>query len=656
MQLSWSDGDFQLLGDTIRATPNSSTNGSGGLVFQGFYTQLQFQISHYSPTNQDGPVRFTTNLGFTLCSDIDNDGVPSIYDLDSDNDGIFDLYEAGHGQADLNNDGTIDGAPASFGANGLYDAVETIADNGVLAYTIANSETILDSTVDAYDTDADGDGCNDTEEENIPDPDDNGIAGTGTPTVNSQGLVTTITYGAPVNNSWQNPAVGPCVAEVCDDGIDNDLDGLIDCADSDCMPAISFSLVTDIACEGTTSVPLSGGSPTGGSYSGIGVSGNTFDASVAGLGVHLITYTITDGNGCTNTATDNITVEPLPTTSLQLSDSLVCGGAGMITLDGETPAGGTFSGTGVSGSTFNAGLAGVGTHPIEYTYVDVNGCEATAVDSITVLIPPSVSLVLSDDIDCINNTSLILSGGVPTGGTYTGTGVTGGVFNASTAGLGVHTITYTFVDVNGCTGTASDDLTVVDLPSVSLTLTNDLDCVTNSSLTLDGGTPSGGTFSGVGVSGNNFDASVAGVGVHQITYSYTDGNGCTNTAADDITVDPPPSVALQLLDSLTCEGASVLELRGGSPSGGTYSGTGVIGTNFDATITGTGTFPVTYTYTDGNGCTASAVDSVTVLDAPNISLVLSDDEECINNTVLTLDGGTPMGGGLFRNWSKWWQF
>ncbi|RMG31705.1 MAG: T9SS C-terminal target domain-containing protein [Bacteroidetes bacterium] len=53
---------------------------------------------------------------------------------------------------------------------------------------------------------------------------------------------------------------------------------------------------------------LSEGSPAGGSYSGTGVSGNTFDPSV-GAGTYLITYTYTDANGCTATASRNLEVQ-----------------------------------------------------------------------------------------------------------------------------------------------------------------------------------------------------------------------------------------------------------------------------------------------------------------------------------------------------------
>jgi hypothetical protein len=63
--------------------------------------------------------------------------------------------------------------------------------------------------------------------------------------------------------------------------------------------------------------------------------------------------------------------------------------------------------------------------------------------------------------------------------------------------------------------------------------------VCSASFALTGGSPSGGTYSGAGVSAGNFDPTVAGLGVHVITYTYTDGNGCSNFCTFNITVASP---------------------------------------------------------------------------------------------------------------------
>lgn len=65
------------------------------------------------------------------------------------------------------------------------------------------------------------------------------------------------------------------------------------------------------------------------------------------------------------------------------SDNVVCVDDGLVTLTG-TPAGGTWTGNGVSGSTFSPGVAGIGTQSLTYTYVDTNGCSGTAEISIVV--------------------------------------------------------------------------------------------------------------------------------------------------------------------------------------------------------------------------------------------------------------------------------
>jgi hypothetical protein len=52
------------------------------------------------------------------------------------------------------------------------------------------------------------------------------------------------------------------------------------------------------------------------------------------------------------------------------------------------------------------------------------------------------------------------------------------------------------------------------------------------------GSPAGGTFSGTGVSGNDFDPASAGPGTFDIIYAYTDVNGCSNSDTVTVVVDP----------------------------------------------------------------------------------------------------------------------
>ena len=410
------------------------------------------------------------------------------------------------------------------------------------------------------------------------------------------------------------------------------------------LPAVSLSLGKTTSCDNETTLALTDGLPSGGTYSGAGVSGNNFDASTAGVGVHIITYSYTDGNGCTSTATDDIAVYSTTAASLTLVTDSDCISNSALVLAGGFPSGGTYSGVGVTGTNFDASLAGIGTHTITYTFTNANGCEAEATDDIIVNDIPSVTLALVSNETCVTNTALALAGGTPVGGSYSGPGVTGNSFDASAVGIGVHTSTYTYVDGNGCENTATDAIEVFELPTVSLSLSQSTDCSSNNNLALSGGIPSGGTFSGLGVTATNFDASAAGVGTHTISYTYTDANGCTNVATEDIQVFALPNVSLTLADDSDCEDNTTLLLAGGMPAGGTYSGPGVVGTNFDASVAGLGTHTISYTYIDGNGCENTATDELTVHSLTIVDLSLSTDELCEDVVGINLSGGIPSGG------------
>ena len=49
-------------------------------------------------------------------------------------------------------------------------------------------------------------------------------------------------------------------------------------------------------------------SPAGGVWSGPGIVGNTFNAALAGLGVSRVTYTVTNGFGCSSSRFENVVV------------------------------------------------------------------------------------------------------------------------------------------------------------------------------------------------------------------------------------------------------------------------------------------------------------------------------------------------------------
>tara|TARA_B100000508_G_scaffold124704_1_gene108183 strand:+ start:18165 stop:33218 length:15054 start_codon:yes stop_codon:yes gene_type:complete len=404
------------------------------------------------------------------------------------------------------------------------------------------------------------------------------------------------------------------------------------------LPTVSFSNLSAV-CVDASAFSLSGGTPTSGTYTGTGVSSGSFNAASAGSGSHVITYTHTDTKGCKNSDTSIQVVNSLPTVSLSLS--AICVSNPAFNLSGGSPTGGTYSGTGVSSGSFSAATAGVGSHSIVYSYTDGNSCtnKDTAVQVVNAL--PNVSFTSLSPI-CSNASSFALSGGSPSGsgGVYTGTGVSGGLFNPTTAGSGNHKITYTYTDANNCSDTASQVQRVNLAPSVSLANLAAL-CTNNNAITLTGGSPSGGTYSGTGVSGGSFNPGVAGSGNHVITYSYTDGNSCSDSAKKTQVVNSTPLVSLTL--SPVCSDTGTFALGGGTPTGGTFSGTGVTSNSFNSSTAGVGSHLITYTYTNSNNCTSSDTASQIVKLSPTVSFS-SLSPICYGVSAFSLSGGSPSGG------------
>jgi PKD repeat protein len=152
-----------------------------------------------------------------------------------------------------------------------------------------------------------------------------------------------------------------------------------------------------------------------------------------------------------------------------------------------------------------------------------------------------------------NTYSWTFAGGSPSTSSSANPSVTYGA-------AGTYNVILTAANANG-TNTYNSTVTVNAAPSVSLGAISDL-CVYNNPVTLSQGTPAGGTYSGPGVSGGQFNPASAGTGSKTITYTYTNGSGCSASAQTAVTV----SACLSLT-----ENAEMAIVLFPNPSSGTFT-------------------------------------------------------------------------------------
>ena len=216
-----------------------------------------------------------------------------------------------------------------------------------------------------------------------------------------------------------------------------------------------------------------------------------------------------------------VIVQPLPIVTAG-SYGPTCVTASALSLSG-LPAGGTWSGSGVSGSMFTPSVAGAGTIRIYYSYTDENGC--SSVDSTEVVVNDIPQLDPGTYGPLCVSASPVFLQGTPTGGTWSGAGVSGSTFDPSVAGVGTHAVNYSVTITGGCVTDTTIDIEVKPLPNLDLGTYEPL-CEEDEIITLTA-TPTGGTWSGTGTNGSTFNPALAGLGVHVLTYHYTDAFGCS---------------------------------------------------------------------------------------------------------------------------------
>lgn len=195
----------------------------------------------------------------------------------------------------------------------------------------------------------------------------------------------------------------------------------------------------------------------------------------------------------------------------------------------------------------------------------------------------------------------------PTGGVFSGTGIQNNKFYPNLAGVGTHTITYTYTNAGGCIGTTTADVEVLEKPAVALTITNATCSGGDGAVdaTITGGAPQYDIYWSTGATTE--DVTDLNAGIYYI--SVTDDNGCQTTKMANVSSDA--FTVSGVVSDVSCfggnDGSIDITITGNN---GPYSVEWLNNgsTNEDATNIVAGTWEVYIE--DANGCSVTEVFEV----------------------------------------------
>lgn len=405
------------------------------------------------------------------------------------------------------------------------------------------------------------------------------------------------------------------------------------------LPTISVNNGT--VCLGQQSATLTAtGASTYSWTPATGLSSTTGAVVVANPSVNT-TYTITgtNTNGCTNTVTAQVTVNPLPI--IIATSGTICIGQQTVAL---TASGGvTYSWTPATGLSATTG-ATVNASPLVTTTYSVGGINANGCanyTTTTVTVKPLPVLSANNATICIGQqTATITANGGVTYSWTPATGLsatTGSVVNANPTTSTTYSIGG--VGANGCLNYTTSIVTVKPLPIISVNSSSICLGQQTATLTANGAatyswTPAVTLSSSVGTTVN-------GTPTVNTTYTIvgTDANGCVNGTTTFIRIYPLPTASLSINTNTICIGSTVTITPSGANSYVLTPGNLFSTSNYVLTPTVNTVYSVVGTNTNNCFSTNNPTVAVTVYTLPIISAQSNATINIGQTTTVTATGG-----------------
>lgn len=474
------------------------------------------------------------------------------------------------------------------------------------------------------------------------------------------------------------------------------------------LTALTIANDGEAYCQDAGIVTLVG-TPGGGTWTDVSTPGfiiapNTFNpAPPTTPTFYTVQYSYTNTNGCVSTLQATVEVLPYPTPTVSVTnplngDSFCNVGAAVENITTTDDVGGepgitrtiTSASAGVTdlgggAGTFDPTAAGIGTHTITYS-VTTPGCSNNASVTVNVGYPVIINPLVSMCIGDVDQPLVVDRPGGTWHITFTpdATGIPVSVSYPEGDPLarlqasepGDYNVDYE-LSVASCANTTSVTCRVNALPTLDFDIGTfnqadlGINFCDNVAPVLLTPTPGGGSFSSTPPGNVNttwFEPSVVGAGTYNIIYTYTNPvTGCSNTlTSQNIKVNAAPVVDITDLNPAYCKDSPTFTITG-DPTSGTMgpgfftfplawvpgseyvdNGDGTAGIT-PANINPTGTFNVTYSVADLNGCTGTKTETFTVNQLPTVDFngLPATGKICKNATPVSLIGSPTNLNGVF---------
>ncbi len=372
-------------------------------------------------------------------------------------------------------------------------------------------------------------------------------------------------------------------------------------------------------------------------------------------GSYNVRLIITTSANCTDTVWQTLNVEPGPSADFSFSTS--CVGNATSFTDLSTPGNNPIAswlwnfGDGNTSTQQNPShiyLLG-GQYLVTLTVTDANGCQATRTRMVPVYKLPTAQFLFSNE--CENQYTYFTDYSNGAGAAIVnwfwdfGDPISGGNNYSALqnpthiyGSTGLFQVTLSVTNANGCSNSITQPVLVIPSPVADFEANNvcagspvyfnNLSYSVGSSINQWYWDFGDGTSSTLQFPYHTFP----GPGMYNVSLTVTNANGCTANVIKQVTVNPLPVVSFDYLRP-NCVGDSTrfINLTSFTGGGGAASyywnfGDGTTSNEINPVhlYPSAGTYSVTLTVTDNNGCNSAAVSNVTVYSSPNAAFVFNN--------------------------------